>query len=516
MASLFNSLNTVSQNVAGTVPTSGWVNIGITKPPSVNAKTTIENLDVIGDYGVREKGRETGREEDLGTVSLKGTMADIETFAHEFLDCIPTNSDLTFSAAPATGTGYTVSALTSTQANKLRWATAGAKTLVYAQGYTTAANNGVKLLTAKPATSDVLVPVAGNTTEASPTRGVLEICGIRAVTSDLSLTISGSTGILVSQSNSVAALNSVDFTTLGLTVGQEIHIGGVTSSTQFGSGSKRGFATITSITATILGLKNIRPGIGALTSDTGIGQAVDILFGRFIRNVPVTNTTEYKQYMRAFEVKAEMASEGNSDMFAYFTEQRAGKMEIKLAANKLNEISVTYQGAGFTPFTTSRLTGPSSAVLPTKDQVSSGAVDVFGARFQDSSGTFTEAYFKSLEVMVDRQLEKQERLGVSGADDFGRKTLKIELSAEIGHFNGNIGTLAYGANPQGSLSFVTRIGDGAVCIGTPLATLSIDGYEPEVGKVPGYKCKLEPVRDADSNHQVLQISTFPIVPVNVR
>lgn len=516
MAVLFNSLNTVSQTVAGTVPTSGWANIGITKPPSVNAKTTIENLDVIGDYGVREKGRETGREEDLGTISLKGTMADIETFAHEFLDCIPTNLDLVFNAAPATGTGYTVSSLTTTQANKLRWVSSGAKTLVYAQGYATAANNGVKVLTAKPAAADVLVPVSGNTTEASPTRGILEICGIRAVSGDLALTVSGSTGVLSSQNNSVTGGNSVDFTTLGLTVGQEIHIGGVTSSTQFASGSKRGFATITSITATTLGLKNIRPGVGALTTDAGTGQAVDLLFGRFIRNVPVTNTSEYKQYMRAFEIKAEMASEGNSDMYAYFTEQRAGKMEIKLAANKLNEISVTYQGAGFTPFTTTRLTGPSSAVLATKDQVSSGAVDVFSARFQDSSGTFTEAYFKSLEVMVDRQLEKQERLGVSGADDFGRKTLKIELSAEIGHFNGNIGTLAYGANPQGSLSFVTRIGDGAVCIGTPLATLSIDGYEPEAGKVPAYKCKLEPVRDADSNHQVLQISTFPIVPVNVR
>lgn len=141
--------------------------------------------------------------------------------------------------------------------------------LVRATGFTNAANN--QIFRAASSTGTTIVGTALSlTAETAPPAGAkLKVVGFQGASADITATATG------------LGSTALNFTTLGLVVGQWIKIGGTAAGDQFATAVRNDWMRITAITATALTLDN-RP--SGWTTDAGTGKTIKVWFGDQIRN----------------------------------------------------------------------------------------------------------------------------------------------------------------------------------------------------------------------------------------
>lgn len=172
----------------------------------------------------------------------------------------------------AVATSVTINDVTST-AYEASTGLAGfpASSLLWASGFGVAGNNGLHLCTASAAGS---LTCAGLAAEASPPATArVQVVGYRAAAGDLTLAVSGSLATIAS--------TVLDFTTLGLNVGEWMFVGGDASANKFVNAPNVGYARIASIAAHALALNETT---FAAVNDAGTAKLVDLYFGKFLRN----------------------------------------------------------------------------------------------------------------------------------------------------------------------------------------------------------------------------------------
>ena len=238
------TLQAAREETLGALPSSpDWKLLEPNSVGTFGANTTTVKRQPIS----KDKQNRKGTVTDLDSAVEFEADITMDVFA-EFIEgfCFATavNSDLLFEKVNVSS-GFVIPSATAAQAAKLQFTSGGPISLMYSRGYTTAANNGLKPLTVDVTSTDLVIEFAGAVAETAPAKALTEIAGVRPEVGDLALTVSSGVGTLTSGNNS--ASNNVDFTTLGLTVGQLIHIGGLTSSNQFSAGA--GYGRVTSIAA---------------------------------------------------------------------------------------------------------------------------------------------------------------------------------------------------------------------------------------------------------------------------
>lgn len=193
-----------------------------------------------------------------------------------------------------TATGFSIVGGTKVAA-KTSGTVAGRTTLVLGKGYATPANNGVKPLTAD--ITATTVTVAGTVAEATPPpEADLQVCGVR--TTDVTVTVNtDGTGSLVS------AAIITDWAALGFFPGMNFHIGGtddsfvVTNAPTIDSGTRYGQARVETISGSTLtfskGLDTLIPGT---SGNNGGAETVDILLGRWVRDVRPTDDADDRRF----------------------------------------------------------------------------------------------------------------------------------------------------------------------------------------------------------------------------
>lgn len=141
--------------------------------------------------------------------------------------------------------------------------------LIRTTGFGQAANNGINRVTTGGTTS-ITCSGASYATEASPAAAArVKVVGFAGVSGDITATATG------------LGATTLNFTTLGLSVGQWIKIGGTATSDKFATAALNGWARITAIAATALTLDNLPTG---WTTDTGTGKTIKVWFGDTIKN----------------------------------------------------------------------------------------------------------------------------------------------------------------------------------------------------------------------------------------
>lgn len=149
-----------------------------------------------------------------------------------------------------------------------------AGSLVQGQNFTNPTNNGVFEVTG--VVTDVSVDVADGSLvlEASPPADAqIVVVGHVGVVADLDVSVLGALPAITS--------SSLDFTTLGLTAGEWIYVGGDAAGTSFVNAENNGFKRIRSISANTLTFdKSVLP----MTGETGSGLTIHLYFGRVLRN----------------------------------------------------------------------------------------------------------------------------------------------------------------------------------------------------------------------------------------
>lgn len=140
--------------------------------------------------------------------------------------------------------------------------------LVRSSDFGVAANNGLGRVSASGATS-VTTSLATSAEAAPPAAARLKVVGFEGASGDITATATG------------LASTSLNFTTLGLSVGQWIKIGGTGASFRFATEALNGWARITAIAANALTLDNRPTG---WTTDAGTGRTLRVFFGDVLRN----------------------------------------------------------------------------------------------------------------------------------------------------------------------------------------------------------------------------------------
>lgn len=151
--------------------------------------------------------------------------------------------------------------------------------LCRASGFTNAANNQLFRVASSTATT-VVGSSLTLTDEAAPPAGArLKVVGFQGASGDITAT---STGL---------GSTALDFTTLGLTVGQWIKVGGTAAGTKFATAALNTWMRITAIAATALTLDN-RP--SGWTTDAGSSKTIQVWTGDYIRQGTTRKSFSYE------------------------------------------------------------------------------------------------------------------------------------------------------------------------------------------------------------------------------
>lgn len=419
----------------------------------------IAEFNSIGSYGAtiattvrrpisQDRGRRKGTVTDLDSAVEFETDLTVDAFsdfAEGFMFAEWANTEFNLRASTGTvpppvasGTTYTIDAANATLAAKIQFSGSQYATLVYAKGYTNAANNGLKPVTADTAGSGTTITVgSGMTAETPPTNASLQIAGVRVLNdADLTFTISGSTATLVS----AAAIS--DWSTLGLRAGMFIHIGGVNTTTgavQNGLGTAGtecyGYARITSISGTTINLDKLSttltPGAGPYVGPAAASQ--DILFGRFLRDVAVTadsTDNRFKEVTYQMEVAYPDLGGVGTDEYEYAIGNYANEIALNLPLTDKATINFGFIGTSSDDVTPTRKTNAASAVSPLRTTSFNTSSDIV-ALTTDIVSSASDVCFKSLTLTIRNNVSPEKCLGTLGARFVNSGLFEVDLEGQM-------------------------------------------------------------------------------------
>jgi len=435
----------------------------------------------------------------------KGTRVDLDSnaefeadttfdsmldFAAGFMFANATNADMTFRAADAQvgPAGFTIPSATAAQAAKFQYTAAGPISLVHAAGYTTTGNNSpltVFEIAADVAATDTVIEVTGITTETAPTNAEVSLAGIRAEAGDLDLSISGTIGTITSGNG--ASVTPIDFTTLGLTVGQRIHIGGLTATNRFGStaggsNDSYGSARIRTIAAGTLTVDKMDTTLsdsdGTDTGSAGAEVQCDLLFGRFVRNVSVDHA-DYNAQSFQFEGSYPNLYEtdpptpvANPDGFEYVVGAlpNTWSWAMALTDKSVSTFSFIAKGADDLVDNGSRKTNASTARLPLFTEAINTSIDCFRLGITDVDETGLTTDFKDITALISNNVTPEKVLCVSGARFMNNGNFDLNVTGEA-LFTSPLVINRIKNNTTVTMDWLVKNDDGACSVDVPSAVI---------------------------------------------
>ena len=145
--------------------------------------------------------------------------------------------------------------------------------LIRGFGFTNAANNALNAVTAIVSNVSVEVATGLLVTETPPAGAFIQVVGNRSAVGDIDVDASGDLPALTS--------TILNFTTLGLVVGQWIFIGGDLTANRFSNAANNGFKRIRSIAANRLVLDK---SVQTMVTEANTTLLIDLYFGDVLRN----------------------------------------------------------------------------------------------------------------------------------------------------------------------------------------------------------------------------------------
>lgn len=376
-----------------------------------------------------------------------------------------------FIPSAATAGAFTVPAVSAGDAAKLTYGVGAAMSLLYARGFGNGANNGLFVLGAAVAAGATSITVTGGAVAETPdaTDDVeLAVAGVRGAAGDLEIDADGN---LIS--------TALDFTTLGLSVGQWVHVGGVDATNQFFNEENYGFARLALIEANKLTLE--RKGQAFVTDDgtdtgaAGTGLAIDLLFGQFVRNVP-TSHPDYLETSTQFELELPNLGTGGADLYEYALGNYHDTVSISVPLTDKATVTYGFVGTDTVPPTASRATNAADAKQPSETSAFGTSSDLARLIIQKVDETGLTTDFKSLTVTLTNNVSPEKVLGVLGARFMNAGNFEADVEAQVLFTSPDV-TAAIKANTTLGLYFALRNDDGGVMCDFPSGTL--DGGDRE-------------------------------------
>lgn len=278
--------------------------------------------------------------------------------------------------------------------------------LVVLTGLPTAANNKVAKVTSATGTS-IVFPAATFAVEAAPilVGAAARVVGFAGAAADITAVTVGGNAL---------ASTILDFTTLGLHVGEWILIGGTAANSFFATAGTNGWARIAAISANRLSLDNAPAGFSA---DVGTGKLIEIYAGDFLINGSTkrSNTIE-RQYLDHAPVT-----------FEYLRGQTLDRLSVNAPAQKIATYSKTYVGSD-AAIPSGRIAGASDVPAPTYPVLNTssnvGRIGVGG------SSLLGPNFVMSAQFEINNNLRRQNAVGSIGAVGIGNGEFSVTGTLE--------------------------------------------------------------------------------------
>lgn len=372
-----------------------------------------------------------------------------------------------------------------------------AGTLVYSRGFTNPANNGLHVVDAG-STGTNLVVTSTLVAEASPpVNATVEVCGVQGATGDLEINASGN---LIS--------TTLDFTTLDLTVGQVIWVGGDTTATQFAVAANTGWARITSIAANEVGLDKTT---ATFAIDDGSTKTIQIFFGKFLRNVAVDDA-DYIE--RSFQFEGAYPDLGGvgTDEYEYAVGNLCNQVSINLALADKATVDFGFIGTTTEDITDTRKTNAASAIQPQQTVAFNTSADIARLRIIETDETGVTTFFKSLTLTLNNNVSPEKVLGTLGAAFMNVGNFDVNIESQVLFTNKEV-INAIKNNTTLAIDFSLRNDDGAMFFDLPAVTLNDGGKEFPENETVLVNTPAEAFEDSTLGTSI-GISLFGYVPVS--
>jgi hypothetical protein len=375
--------------------------------------------------------------------------------------------------------------------------------LVYARGFTNTINNGLKEVITGSTTTDTLIATDTlvDETPSQAANATLSVAGFRFGTGEIDITVTGTTAVIARQSG------TKDFTTLGLEAGQLIHVGGLLVANQFSAGA--GYARVVSVpNATTINLDKLS---SALTTDDGVGDTVDLLYGRFLKNV----TTDDADFLeRSFQFEAALPNLGNpsGDRYEYSLGNFCNTMAIALPLSDKALVTFGFIGTDTNVPTSTRATNADTPTLPVQTVAYNTSSDVLRLRIQEVDETGLTTCFKDVTLTLNNNVSPEKCLGTLGALFMNTGNFEVDLEGQILFTDEDVAS-AVRNNTTVTMDTLLTNDDGALAIDIPSMTLGGGDKEFPVNESVLMNLTGQAFQDSILGTSI-GISLFPVVPTS--
>ena len=306
--------------------------------------------------------------------------------------------------------------------------------LVKLSGFTAAGNNGIFKLTTGSAT----VPAVGTgilTDEAAPPGTArMKVVGFEGASADIVAAADGLTA------------TALDFTTLGLHIGQFIKIGGTADGTQFATLVTAGADARANAWARVIGIAAGKLTLDCLPDDwgvdTGTGKTIRLWWGDFIKNgVTEKSLTVQKGYL----------GQGINLKYFHFFGMHVGTWDLNFQSGDKITGSFNYTGMGGNYVDTPLDATPDE---PGVEQVMAGNADV-GRLYEAGAGISAPNWAQSMTLSLNNNLRTNEAVG--STSPVAVREGECTVTGAINTYFGS-GTLLEKFNTNAPTSLATRVG----------------------------------------------------------
>lgn len=440
----------------------------------------------------------------------KGTITDLDSaveFEHDltrevFIENMEGFVFATFTTGPWKRSSESDTLAAAISPNRYTFATAVAGappsgTLLYARGFTNAANNGLHVVTTGSTTT--VVNVVETLVAESPTaaqHATLTVCGVRSAVGDLDVNAAGNITSTV-----------LDFTTLGLTVGQMVHVGGTLAANQFTNAANFGYARVSAIAANLLTLDKRA---NAFVTEANTTQTVDLLFGRFLRNVAVDNAAFLERSWQFELTLPNLLNPGPGDMYEYAKGNLCNQVTFDLPLTEKAKTTFAFVGTDTPAPTSSRASGAATPVNPVQTEAFNTTSGIARLRILKVDETGITTCFKNLKVTLGNGVTPEKCLGTLGASFMNEGNFDVAIEAQLLFTDVEVPN-AIRNNTTVTMDFVLKNNDGAIGVDIPSLTLGDGKKDFPVNESVLINVKGDAFVDATLGTSI-GITVFPLVP----
>ena len=443
----------------------------LTEPNTINslgATITTVPRNPISNRRQRRKGTVTDLDSAI-EFEADLTHDSFEDFIQGWVFATAINGDVVFRGSDiANGQYHIQSPFTAAQSAKFVQG-AGFSTLIYAAGYTTSANNGLKAISSAPGLRGASIAAAGLTSETAASNTTLKMAGVRGDDFTWDWDAPSRTATLAS------AGDITDFSALGLTPGQVVHIG-----SDNGSGSIQnafentaandmfGNARVRSINGSSVVFDRVDTALRF--DDLTAPAALDLMFTRFFRNVPVDASDFLEQSFQFEAAWSNLADPGPGDEYEYSRGNFCNQLQFNLPLTNKATATFGFIGTDTDNPTATRKDGADSARQPQGTSAFNTSSEIARIRITevDEDGLTTD--FKSLTLTLNNNVSPEKVLGVLGARFLNTGNFEVDVEAQL-LFTSSAVTAAIRNNETLTMDFIIGNDDGQIAVDIPSLTL---------------------------------------------